>query len=80
MKVPFLPLALLAAVAGKLTARTMFKVLSFFRWMLTIRTDTIYTCTAHNYKYDQNMTVLVAVRAKIVAVVVVFSRKLVTKR
>ena len=43
VKVPILPLALIAAVAGKLTARTTFKVLSFFGWLLTIRTNTIYT-------------------------------------
>ena len=34
VKVPILSLALLAAVAGKLTARTTFKVLSFFGWLL----------------------------------------------
>ena len=49
VKVPILSVALLAAVAGKLTARTTFKVLSFFGWMLTVRTNTIYTCTAHNH-------------------------------
>ena len=49
VKVPILPLALLAAVASKLTARTTFKVLSFFGWMLTARTNTIYTGTAHNH-------------------------------
>ena len=49
VKVPILPLALLAAVAGKLTARTTFKVLSFFGWFLTIRTNTIYTGTAHDH-------------------------------
>ena len=47
VKVPILSLALLAAVAGKLTARTTFKVLSFFGWLLTVRTNTIYTGTAH---------------------------------
>ena len=35
VKVPILSLALLAAVAGKLTARTTFKVLSFFGWLLS---------------------------------------------
>ena len=49
VKVPILSLALLAAVAGKLTARTTFKVLSFFGWMLAVRTNTIYTGTAHNH-------------------------------
>ena len=49
VKVPILPLALLAAVAGKLTARTTFKVLSFFGWLLTVRTNTIYTGTTHNH-------------------------------
>ena len=49
VKVPILSLALLAAVAGKLTARTTFKVLSFFGWLLTVRTNTIYTGTAHNH-------------------------------
>ena len=39
VKVPILSLALLAAVAGKLTARTTFKVLSFFGWMFTVRTN-----------------------------------------
>ena len=49
VKVPILSLALLAAVAGKLTARTTFKVLSFFGWLLTVRTNTVYTGTAHNH-------------------------------
>ena len=39
VKVPILSLALLAAVAGKLTARTTFKVLSFLGWMFTVRTN-----------------------------------------
>ena len=49
VKVPILPLALFAAIAGKLTARTTFKVPSFFGWLLTVRTNTIYTGTAHNH-------------------------------
>ena len=49
VKVPILPLALFAAVAGKLTTRTTFKVLSFFGWLLTVRTNTIYTGTVHNH-------------------------------
>ena len=49
VKVSILPLALLAAVVGKLTARTTFKVLSFFGLMLTVRTNTIYSGTAHNH-------------------------------
>ena len=32
-----------------MTTRTAFKVLSFFGWMLTVRTTTIYTGTAHNH-------------------------------
>ena len=42
VKVPILSLALLAAVAGKLTARTTFKVLSFFGGCLQLE-QTLYT-------------------------------------
>ena len=36
VKVPIFLLALNATVAGYMTARTTFKVLSFFGWMLTV--------------------------------------------
>ena len=48
MKVhPILFLALNAAVASYLTARTTNKVFSFFGWMLAVRTNTMYMYTAH---------------------------------
>ena len=43
VKVPIFPLALNATVAAYMTAWTTFKVLSFFGWILTEWTNTIYT-------------------------------------
>ena len=43
VKVSIFALTRNAAVAGHVTARKTFKVLSFFEWMLTVRTNTMYT-------------------------------------
>ena len=53
MKVPIFPLALNATVAGYMTARTTFKVLSFFGWMLTVLTYTIHCSHRRHYRHCQ---------------------------